>query len=106
MHALAANVIILWEHHGSMDMDDPGDAQGGRGAEQEAGAPFQPERHFFICIQAAAAGLQSCMSNAFEAMESFIRCCLRMPTRICMLVLKKRKLDLKIKRMAELQLQT
>jgi hypothetical protein len=49
MQALTANIMSLWEHHRSMDMDDQGDAQGGRGAKQEAGAPFQLERHIFIC---------------------------------------------------------
>ena len=71
MHALASNVISLWEHHGSMDVDD----QVMRKVVKNLALLSNQRRGISSSAQADAAGLQSCMSRVFEAMESFVASC-------------------------------
>ncbi|PUZ52609.1 hypothetical protein GQ55_6G284500 [Panicum hallii var. hallii] len=71
MHALASNVMSIWEHHMSMDMDD----QVMRKAVEARKKKLALLRGISSSAQAAEAGLQLCMSKVFEAMESFAAAC-------------------------------
>ena len=72
MHALASNVMSLWEHHGSMDMDM--DDQVMRKAIKKL-VLLSNQRDISSSAQADATSLQSCMSKVFEAMEGFAAAC-------------------------------
>ena len=71
MLALASYVMSLWEHHGSMDMDD----QVMRRKAVQKLVLLSNQRGISSSAQADAAGLQSCMNRVFEAMESFVASC-------------------------------
>ena len=70
MHALASNVMSLWEHHRSMDVDD----KVMRKVVKKM-VLLSNQSGVSSSALAAEAGLQSCMSQVFEAMESFAASC-------------------------------
>ena len=70
MHALASNVMSLWEHHRSMDVDD----KVMRKVVKKM-VLLSNQSGVSSSALAAEAGLQSCMSKVFEAMESFAASC-------------------------------
>ncbi|RLM61084.1 uncharacterized protein C2845_PM14G21370 [Panicum miliaceum] len=71
VHTLASNVMSIWEHHMSMDMDD----QVMRKAVEAQKKKLALLRGISSSAQAAEAGLQLCLSKVFEAMESFAAAC-------------------------------
>ncbi|RLN05353.1 hypothetical protein C2845_PM13G25180 [Panicum miliaceum] len=77
MHALASNVMILVEHHMSMDMDDHQMMRKALEAQNKKLTLLSSQLRGISSSaqQAAEASLQSCMSKVFEAMESFAAAC-------------------------------